>query len=138
MDNRIHLTVTTQIGVVYDKMVNYVLLPMVDGGYGILADHAPMIGALDEGIIKYRVDKEEDYIAVGGGVAEVIKNEVIVMATSAEKAEDIDMARAIAAERRARERLQSKTEMTDLIRAQHSLNRSMIRQKAYDLHKEKK
>lgn len=133
MENTIHLLVTTQGGTVMDKQVNYVMLPFEDGGIGILKDHAPVIGSLAEGIIEYKEDETKGYVAVTGGAAGVENNDITVLARTAEIAENIDLARAIAAEKRAREYLASKEEGINIMRAQASLARSLVRQKAYAL-----
>lgn len=136
MENKIHLQITTAGGVVCDEMANYVAVPLVDGEAGILADHANMIGALDEGVVRYKVDEQMRFAAVSGGVLSVADNELIILARSAEKAETIDLARAQASEARAKERLASKASNLDVKRAELSLHRALAREKAYTmLHK---
>lgn len=132
MENKIHFQVTTADGAVCDEMVNFVSAPIVDGEVGILAGHAPMVAALKEGVIKYKTDDKEHYVAISGGVLSVADNELIVLARSAEKAESIDLARAQAAEKRARERIESKSSEWDMKRVELSLHRSLARQKAYN------
>ena len=133
MENKIHFQVTTADGAVCDTMANYVSVPVVDGEAGILADHTPMVAALKEGVVKYKVDDESHYIAISGGVLSVADNELIVLARSAEKAESIDIARAQASEKRARERIESKSAQWDMSRAELSLHRALVREKAYSL-----
>ena len=53
MADKIHFQITTADGVVCDAMASYALIPLTDGDVGVLADHAPMIGALNEGVVKY-------------------------------------------------------------------------------------
>ena len=131
MENKIHFQVTTADGAICDVMANYVSAPLIDGDVGILAGHAPMMAALKEGVVKYKVDDEEHYAAISGGVLSVADNELIILARSAEKAESIDLARAQAAERRARERIDSKSAEWDMKRAELSLGRALAREKAY-------
>ena len=133
MENKIHFQVTTADGAVCDEMVNFVSAPIVDGEVGILAGHAPMIASLKEGVVKYKIDDEEHYAAISGGVLSVADNELIILARSAEKAESIDLARAQAAEKRARERIDSKSAEWDMKRAELSLHRALVREKAYSL-----
>ena len=135
MKDRIHFQLTTAGGMVCDAMTSYVNTPVENGDVGILADHAPMIAALREGVIKYVADGKEHFAAVSGGILSVANNELIVLARSAEKAEDIDLARAQAAESRARERISSHSADWDMKRVETSLHRSLARQKAYDLMK---
>ena len=94
MENKIHLQITTAGGAVCDEMVNYVSVPLVDGEAGILAGHANMMGALSEGVVKYKIDDEMRFAAISGGVLSVADNELIILARSAEMAETIDLARA--------------------------------------------
>ena len=131
MEDRIHLQVVTAGGTVFDKMVNYVSLPLTDGEVGILANHATMLASLCEGVSKAKYADGEEYIAVSGGVVSVSDNEVIMLVRTAELAENIDIARAKASEKRARVRLEDKTHSCDMKRAELSLARSLARQKAY-------
>ena len=136
MANKIHLQITTAGGAVCDEMANYVSVPLVDGEAGILAGHANMIGALNEGVVKYKIDDEMHFAAISGGVLSVADNELIILARSAEMAETIDLARAQASERRARERIESKSAEWDMKRAEVSLHRALARERAYTmLHK---
>ena len=133
MENKIHFQVTTADGAVCDEMVNFVSAPLVDGEVGILSGHAPMIASLKEGVVKYKINDEEHYAAISGGVLSVADNELIILARSAEKAESIDLARAQASEKRARERIDSKSAEWDMKRAELSLHRALVREKAYSL-----
>ena len=133
MANKIHLQITTAGGAVCDEMVNYVSVPLVDGEAGILAGHANMIGALNDGVVKYKIDDEMHFAAISGGVLSVADNELIILARSAEIAETIDLARAQASERRARERIGSKSAEWDMKRAEMSLHRALSREEAYTL-----
>ena len=136
MADRIHLQVVTAGGTVFDRMVNYVGVPLVDGDAGILANHAAMLGSLKEGVAKAKFEDGEEYIAISGGVLSVSNNEVIILARTAELAESIDIARAQAAERRAKNILEDRSTDMDMNRAEASLHRAIARQKAYSyLHK---
>ena len=132
MENRIHFQVVTAGGPVFDKMVSYVAVPLTDGEAGILADHAAMLASLKEGVAKATFDGETEYIAVSGGVLSVADNEVIMLVRTAELAEDMDLARAQAAEKRARERIEAKSSDMDMKRAELSLARALAREKAYN------
>ena len=99
MADKIHFQIATADGVVCDSMVCYALVPLSDGDVGVLSDHAPMIGALKEGVVKYVSEGEDHFAAISGGVLSVADNEVILLARTAERAETIDLARAQASER---------------------------------------
>lgn len=136
MADRIHFQIATADGVVCDSMASYALLPLTDGDVGVMPDHAPMIGALKEGVVKYVAEGEDHFAAISGGVLSVADNEVILLARTAEMAESIDLARAQASERRARRRIESHAADTDIKRAELSLQRAIAREKAYTmLHK---
>ena len=131
MRDGIHLEIATASGSVYDDMVSYVELPFSGGGVGILKDHAPMLGAMEDGVVTARKeDGTEEYVAVNLGVANIVHNEVTLLVRTAERAEDIDLPRAQDAEKRARERLADKDGGWDMNRAQVALHRALARQAA--------
>lgn len=131
MRDGIHLEIATAGGSVYDDMVSYVELPFSGGGVGILKDHAPMLGAMEDGVVTARKeDGTEEYVAVNLGVANIVHNEVTLLVRTAERAEDIDLSRAQDAEKRARERLADKDGGWDMNRAQVALHRALARQAA--------
>lgn len=133
MADKIHFQIATAGGSVCDAMASSVTVPLYDGSAGILADHAPMIAALGEGVVKYVSGGEEKFAAVTGGVLSVADNEVIILARTGEMADNIDLARAQASERRARERIEHKAADIDLKRAEMSLKRALAREEAYSL-----
>lgn len=136
MADKIHFQIATADGVVCDSMASYALIPLSDGNVGVLSDHAPMIGALKEGVVRYVCEGEDHFAAISGGVLSVVDNEVILLARTAERAESIDLARAQASERRARQRIEAHAANTDMKRAELSLQRAIAREKAYTmLHK---
>ena len=136
MADKIHFQIATADGVVCDSMASYALIPLSDGDVGVLSDHAPMIGALKEGVVRYVCEGEDHFAAISGGVLSVVDNEVILLARTAERAESIYLARAQASERRARQRIEAHAANTDMKRAELSLQRAIAREKAYTmLHK---
>lgn len=135
MEDQIHLQVITPASAVYDGLVSHVLLPLDGGSVGILSHHAPLLGAVVEGVVKCTRGGEEHYIAVAHGVAHVADNAVTVLVGAAEQAEDIDLARAVAAERRARARLKTHGPSVDTVRAESALHRALARQMAVRLMK---
>ena len=131
MKDGIHLEIATAGGSVYDDMVSYVELPFSGGSVGVLKDHAPMLGAIEDGVVTARKeDGTTEFVAVNLGVANIVHNEVTLLVRTAERAENIDLLRAEAAERRARERLADKGGDWDMKRAQIALHRAMARQAA--------
>ncbi len=88
---------------VFEGDVDIVVLPGTDGEMGILPHHAPLLTTLKIGIIKVRSGGKEEIFTVAGGVAEVQPDIVTVLADAAENVEEIDVARAEAARKRAEE-----------------------------------
>lgn len=131
MKDGIHLEIATAGGSVYDDMVSYVELPFSGGSVGVLKDHAPMLGAIEDGVVTARKENgATEFIAVNLGVANVVHNEVTLLVRTAERAENIDLPRAEAAEKRARDRLAEQSANLDVKRAQIALHRSLTRQAA--------
>lgn len=131
MKDGIHLEIATAGGSVYDDMVSYVELPFSGGSVGVLKDHAPMLGAIEDGVVTARKENgATEFIAVNLGVANVVHNEVTLLVRTAERAENIDLPRAEAAEKRARDRLAEHSADLDVKRAQIALHRSLTRQAA--------
>lgn len=92
---------------VWDAPAQEVILPSTTGQLGILPGHAPLLSALDTGVLRVRADKEWLSIAVLGGFAEVENNEVTVLVNSAERGDNIDLEEARAALSQADERLKA-------------------------------
>lgn len=95
------LTVVSPERELYSGEVDIVLAPGVEGRLGILPHYAPLITQLEEGELCTRVGEEEYFFAIHGGFMHVLPDEVIVLADVAERAGEIDEARAEAACQRA-------------------------------------
>ena len=130
---RLRLDVVTAERVVYSDEVDVVVAPGVEGELAILPRHAPLLTLLQPGELRIRKDDVESSMVVSGGFLEVERNRVIVLADTAERAEEIDVARALAAQRRAEALLAERrtdTQEADLERALSALRRSQVRLKA--------
>jgi F-type H+-transporting ATPase subunit epsilon len=90
---------------VFQGDADIVVLPGVEGEMGILPHHAPLLTTLKMGVIKVRAHGKEEIFTVAGGVAEVQPEIVTVLADAAENVEEIDIARAEAARKRAEDML---------------------------------
>jgi F-type H+-transporting ATPase subunit epsilon len=123
----IRLDIVTAERLVYSDDVDIVVAPGIEGELAILPSHAPLMTTLAPGELLLRKEGEETALAVSGGFLEVRPDRVTVLADSAERAEDIDAARAEEAKRRAEERLGRQLDETDLARAEAALRRSLIR-----------
>jgi F-type H+-transporting ATPase subunit epsilon len=125
----IRLEIVTAERVVYTEDVDTVIVPGVEGQLGILPHHAPLMTILQSGEILARRGAEEDIMAISGGFIEVRPDRVIILADSAERAEEIDETRAEAARQRAEERLKKRgvTPELDEARVEAALRRAMAR-----------
>ena len=128
---QIRCEVVTVERVVFQDDVDMVVAPGIEGQLGILPHHAPLITALTYGeLVLHREGEEDEFIAIGGGFLEAGPDHVIILADSAERAEEIDVERAEAARLRAEEVMsKGPEEEIDLVQAQAALRRSMIRLK---------
>jgi F-type H+-transporting ATPase subunit epsilon len=123
------LEIVTAERSVYSEDVNVLVAPGIDGELGILPRHAPLLTALMPGEIRVVKDGEESYISVSGGFMEVLGNKVIILADTAEHAEEINIERAEAALRKAQERITSRSSDIDLEGAMIAARRSQARLK---------
>lgn len=122
------LDIVTAERIVYSEEVDAVIAPGVEGQLGILPHHAPLMTILQAGELVVRRGNKEDSLAISGGFLEVRPDRVIVLADSAERAEEIDEARAEAAKKRAEERLHDrKVAGLDETRAEAALRRAIAR-----------
>jgi len=102
----------------------------VEGQLGILPHHAPLMTMLQPGDLMIRKDKEEEYLAISGGFLEVRPDKVIILADACERIDEIDIARAEEAKRRAQETLKIAAPLTiDMATAEAALRRSLARLK---------
>ena len=113
---------------IFHEEVDEVQLPGEEGYFGVLPGHAPLLAALQTGEMWYRKGTETKHAFIAGGFAEVVPDRVSILAQVAERAEDIDTARADAARRRAEERLAKATVVeADFERARIALLRAITR-----------
>ncbi len=120
--------IVTAERVVYSAEVDAVIAPGIEGQLGILPHHAPLMTTLQAGELVVRKGGEEDIMAISGGFLEVRPDHVIVLADQAERAEEIDAARAEAARKRAEERLKDRhVAGIDAARAETALRRALVR-----------
>ena len=124
----VRLDIVTAERAVYSEDVDAVIAPGVAGQLGILPHHAPLMTTLQAGELRVRKGGEEISVAISGGFLEVRPDKVIVLADAAERADEIDIARAEDAKRRAEQQMTEKgTPGLDGARVQASLRRAMTR-----------
>ena len=110
-----------------NETVDEVVIPGFDGYFGVLPGHTPLLAVLQVGELWYRQGQEKHYVSIAFGFAEVLPDRVTLLAQIAETADEIDLARAEAAKKRAEERLARPTVDMDAERARISLLKSLIR-----------
>ncbi len=125
----IKLDVVTAERVVYSEDVDVVVAPGIVGELGILPRHAPLMTTLEVGELRVKKGGDEFSLVISGGFLEVRPDRIIVLADVAERAEEIDVARAEAAKRRAEERIASHAPGVDMARAEAALHRALVRLK---------
>jgi F-type H+-transporting ATPase subunit epsilon len=127
-----HLTlelVTPDRAIVHEQ-VDEVEVPGADGYFGVLPGHTPLLAMLQVGVLWYRNGQEKYYLSVAFGFAEVQPDRVTILAQLAERAEEIDVARAEAARKRAEARMARPVVDMDFERARIALLKSLVRLQA--------
>ena len=125
---KLHVEIVTGERVVFtEDDVDMVVAPGIDGTLGILPRHAPLITVLTSGELRVKKAGREQALVVFGGFMEVTPEKVIVLADSAERAEEIDVARAEAARRRAETSIANRQSQIDLEQAEVALRRANLR-----------
>ncbi|MEQ1727077.1 MAG: F0F1 ATP synthase subunit epsilon [Vicinamibacterales bacterium] len=110
-----------------NETVDEIQVPGSEGYFGVLPGHTPLLALIGTGELWYRKGSETFYVSLSGGFAEVQPDRVTILAQIAERADEIDTARAEAAKRRAEERLSRPTMDIDSERARVALLKSLIR-----------
>jgi F-type H+-transporting ATPase subunit epsilon len=110
-----------------NERVDEVQIPGADGYFGVLPGHAPLLALLGMGQLWYRQGQDKHYLAIAFGFAEVLPERVTVMAQIAERADEIDVARAEQAKKRAEDRMAKPTMEMDFERARIAMMKSLIR-----------
>ena len=122
------LELVTPEKILYSGEIQAVRAPGIDGSFGVMAKHAPMLTELKTGLIKLTLpDNREAYIATGGGFLQVNSEKVIILADSAELSEEIDVERARTAIARARQQLEVPGSGIDAEALRQSLERAQNR-----------
>ena len=128
MADRLRLEVATPTRLVVSGEADEVVVPGVEGAFGVLPGHAPLLSLVGIGEVTYRAGRVEHHLAVSGGFAEVGPGRVTILAETAERPEEIDLARARAARERADQRLRPQAgEEVDVARALAALARAQGR-----------
>merc|ERR1711879_183549 len=89
--DRVQLNVLSPEGFGVTESVSEVVLPSASGQLGVLSNHAPMMTALDVGVLRYKQDGEWKPVVLMGGFAKVEGNQLNILVNDVEKAEAIDL-----------------------------------------------
>jgi F-type H+-transporting ATPase subunit epsilon len=123
------LEIVTAERMVFSDEVSALIAWGVEGQLGILPHHAPLMTMLQPGDLMIRRDKGEEYLAISGGFLEVRPDKVIILADACERVDEIDIARAEEAKKRAQETLKVAPLTVDAAVAEAALRRSIARLK---------
>jgi len=121
------LEIVTPERKVLSETVDIVMAPGELGEFGVLPGHIPFLCKLKVGELRYRVGATYRHIAIMGGYAEVLNNQVTILAAAAEAEIEIDVIRARAARERAERRIAETRDKLEFARAQAALQRAMAR-----------
>ena len=131
MPSTIRLELVTPERLLLSEDVDEVVAPGYEGEFGVLPGHTPFLAILNIGLLWYRKESAVKKIALGGGFAEVTHDRVVVLADTAERVDEIDLARAQRARDRAEARLKELS-MDDEThaKARAALQRALVRMAA--------
>ena len=110
-----------------NERVDEVEIPGADGYFGVLPGHTPLLALLGAGELWYRQGQEKHYLAIAFGFAEVLPDRVTILAQVAERSDEIDVARAEAARKRAEQRMTAPPSDIDWERARVALLKALVR-----------
>ena len=123
----LRLEIVTAERQIFAEDVDMVVAPGIEGELGILPHHAPLLTTLKPGELRIKKSGDEILLAVTGGFIEVLPDRVTILADAAERAEEIDLARAEAARQRAQERVAGHATEIDRTRAMAAMARATAR-----------
>ena len=129
----LNVRVITPDNTVWDATAEEIILPSTTGQLGILSGHAPLLSALDVGVMRLRPQKDWLSISLAGGFAEVEDDEVTILVNSAERGENIDAEEAQQVYDEAKQRLetaQGSDNRQEVIQATQALKKARSRLQA--------
>jgi F-type H+-transporting ATPase subunit epsilon len=127
LPQRLQLQIVSADRLLVNETVDEVEIPGADGYFGVLPGHTPLLATLHVGELWYRQGEDKHFLLIAFGFAEVQPDRVTILAQIAEHADEIDVARAEAAKRRAEERLSRPAIDIDFERARIAMMKSLIR-----------
>ena len=132
----IHFEIVTPEKTVLKEEVLQLTVPTKMGEITVLPHHFPLVASLQAGVIEIKLlDDKVETVAVSGGFIEVLPNKVVILADTAERAADIDEARAEEARQRAEKLMAEKREDVDFSAVQAKIAKELARVKAVRRHR---
>ncbi len=125
-----NLKIITQERVVFDNDVDEIYTKGVDGEFGLLKDHVPVMAALDIGVTRIKIGSNVMMFTTMGGILQFKDNNCLILTNTAEAGEEIDELRAKEALDRAKRRLREAKARIDAKRAEAAIARAEARLKA--------
>ena len=127
LPTKIQLQIVSPTRLLVNETVDEVEIPGADGYFGVLPGHTPLLALLGAGELWYRQGADKHYLSIAFGFAEIQPDRVTILAQIAERADEIDVARAEAAKKRAEDRMAKPTADMDFERARIALMKAIIR-----------
>ena len=128
MASTFYLEMLSPEDIFFSGNAQQIILPAIDGSHGILPGHEPMVTVITAGELRFQDEKGEWHMAViTDSCVEIMPERVILLAASIERPEEIDINRALAAKRRAEERLRQKQSQQEYYQTQAALSRPLAR-----------
>jgi F-type H+-transporting ATPase subunit epsilon len=121
MAKTLHVDIVSAEASIFSGPADMVIAPGEGGELGILPEHMPLLTRIKPGTIRIRTGNEEEVIYVSGGMMEVQPDRVTVLADTSVRAHDLDEAKAMEAERLAKEALANRTGKMEVAKAQAEL-----------------
>ena len=125
-----HLKIITHENIIFDEDVDEIYSKSLDGEFGILKGHEPIMSALDIGVTKVIQNNDVKLFTTMGGIFQFKDDVAVILTDAGEAGDDIDVARAKEAKARAEARLAEVSAAIDAKRAEAALTRAMVRLKA--------
>ncbi len=132
---KLQVELVTAEGRVLSEEADFVRAPGMAGELGVLPNHIPLMTPLRTGEVLVRNDNREEFLFVAGGFLEVLPDKVVILADAAERAEDIDEARAEESRRRAQQLMEQRSSDADVAEAAAAMERALFRLRIAELRK---
>ncbi|MCL4354096.1 ATP synthase F1 subunit epsilon [Patescibacteria group bacterium] len=123
---KLHLEVITPEKIVYKEEVDEVIIPTENGQIAILPNHVGLVTRVTPGEMIVKSGKNEHLMAITGGFLEVVDNKVSILAEYAIRAEDVEVAKAQEAQKRAENKIKEKATEHDFRVAEAELQKALL------------